>query len=209
VRRRGVYFAMITVAIAQMFYFVAVRWNSLTGGEDGLTGFMRTPLHIGWNVVPLDDFNFYYFTVFCFAVGCLVIRTILASPLGHCFVAVRENARRLRFLGISVERQLWISFAISGFITALAGGLYALLNNFTSPLDLYWTQSGNLVIIAVLGGMRQFWGPLLGAAIFVVAQDYVSTVTVNWMSFIGLIFVLAVLFFPKGLLGSLPRRARA
>jgi len=209
VRRRGVYFAMITIAIAQMFYFIAVRWNSLTGGEDGLSGFARTPLHFGSLAVPLNDVNFYYFTLFCFAVGCVAITGILNSPLGHGFVAVRENTRRLRFLGVSVERVLWIAFAISGFITALAGSLNALLNNFTSPLDLYWTLSGDLVIIAVLGGMRNFWGPLVGAIIFVVVQDYVSSLTVNWMSFIGLIFVLAVLFFPKGLLGWLPRRARA
>ncbi len=88
----------------------------------------------------------------------------------------------------------------------LAGALYALLNNFVDPRSLYWTQSGNFVIMAVLGGMRSFWGPLSGAAIYVVLQDYLSSQTVNWMSFIGMIFVLVVLFFPRGVLGMIRRK---
>ncbi|MGH7051891.1 MAG: branched-chain amino acid ABC transporter permease, partial [Acetobacteraceae bacterium] len=141
--------------------------------------------------------------------GCLVLTLLLRSPLGHSFVAVRENARRLEFLGVNVARLVWISFGISGFITALAGSLEGLLNNFTSPLELQWQLSGIFVIICVLGGMRNFWGPFVGAIIYVAVQDYVSSVTQNWMTVIGLIFVLAVLFFPRGLLGFLPRRRSA
>lgn len=207
VRRRGIYFAMITIAIGQMFYFVAVRWNSLTGGEDGLTGFERTNIHFGHAILNLHNSTiFYYFTLFFFAIGCAVVWTVLRSPLGHTFVAIRENQKRLRFLGVSVGFYLWIAFAISGFIAALAGALYALLNNFTSPEDLNWVLSGDFVIICVLGGMRTFWGPLVGSVIYVVVQDYLSSITVNWMSFIGAIFVLAVLFFPWGLLGFFQRR---
>ncbi len=207
VRRRGIYFAMITIAIGQMFYFIAVRWNSLTGGEDGLTGFSRTNLHLGDMVVNLHHpVTFYYFVLFFFAIGCAVVKTVLNSPLGHTFVAIRENQRRLRFLGLPIGMYIWIAFAISGFVAALAGALYALLNNFTSPEDLNWILSGDFVIICVLGGMRTFWGPLLGAVIYVVVQDYLSSVTVNWMSFIGAIFVLAVLFFPWGLLGFFQKR---
>ncbi len=117
---------------------------------------------------------------------------LLRSPLGRTLIAIRENERRARFLGIPVERHIWISFVISGFFVSLAGTLYALLSNFTDPRSLHWTLSGNFVIMAVLGGMRSFWGPLIGAAIFVVLQDYVSSHTENWMSFIGLFFVLVV-----------------
>ena len=137
------------------------------------------------------------------------MRQILASPLGHSFVAVRENSRRLEFLGVRTGMLVWLSFAISGFVTALAGSLSALLNNFTSPLDLHYTLSGTFVIICVLGGMRSFWGPFIGAAIYVVMQDYVSSITENWMSVIGLMFMAIVLFFPRGLLGFLPRRRSA
>jgi len=209
-RRRCIYFAMITIAIGQMFYFVAVRWNSVTGGEDGLAGFQRAPLGLpGGGVVPLSSTAFYYFVLACFAIGVFVLARILASPLGHSFVAVRENSRRLEFLGVRVGRLVWISFAISGFITALAGSLDAMLNNFTSPPDLDWTLSGIFVILCVLGGMRSFWGPFLGATIYVVMQNYVSSMTQNWMSVIGLMFMLVVLFFPRGLMGFVPRRRTA
>lgn len=202
VRRKGIYFAMITIAIGQMFYFIAVRWNSLTGGEDGLTGFSRTNIHFGHMVLNLHNpVLFYYFTLFFFAIGCAVVWSVLHSPLGHTFVGIRENQRRLRFLGLPIGMYIWIAFAISGFVAALAGSLYALLNNFTSPEDMNWVLSGDFVIICVLGGMRTFWGPLVGSVIYVVVQDYLSSITVNWMSFIGLIFILAVLFFPWGLLG--------
>jgi branched-chain amino acid transport system permease protein len=205
VRRSGIYFAMITIAIGQMFYFIAVRWNTVTGGEDGLTGFSRQPLHMAGHVIPLDDRAYYYFVLIFFALGTSLIAALLNSPLGHSWVALRENKRRARFLGLNAERYIWACFSLSGLITALAGTLEAYLNNFTSPQDLHWTLSGDLVIMVVLGGMRSFWGPLAGAAIFVVVQDYLSSITVNWMSFIGLIFVAVVLLFPRGLLGFLSR----
>ena len=132
---------------------------------------------------------------------------LLRSPFGRTLIAIRENERRARFLGIpgraahlAVVRDLRALFA------SLAGTLYALLNNFVDPRALRWDQSGNFVIMAVLGGMRSFWGPLIGAAIFVVLQDYVSSQTENWMSFIGLFFVLVVLFFPRGVLGIIKRK---
>ena len=112
------------------------------------------------------------------------------------------------FLGIPIEQHVWIAFSLSAFFTSVAGAMYALLNNFADPHDLRWDQSGDFVIMAVLGGMRSFWGPLIGAAIYVVLQDYLSSQTENWMSFIGLFFVLVVLFFPRGVLGRKGLRYR-
>jgi branched-chain amino acid transport system permease protein len=208
-RRRGIYFAMITIAIGQLFYFVMVRWNEVTGGEDGLAGFSRQPIDLGFTTVQLTALNFYYLVLLCFTIAVAVMWALLQSPLGHTWVAIRENRRRMEFLGIRVERYVWAAFAIAGFITAFAGTLNALLFNFTSPQDLHWILSGNFVIMIVLGGMRSFFGPLLGVVIFVVAQDYLSSVTGNWMTFIGMIFVLIVLLFPKGVLGIFNRRAEA
>jgi branched-chain amino acid transport system permease protein len=205
-RRRGIYFAMITIAVGQLFYFVMVRWNKVTGGEDGLAGFGRQDLHFGSLTVPLNGTNFYYLVLFCFTIGVAIMWAILQSPLGHTWVAIRENRRRMEFLGVRVEHYVWAAFAIAGFITAFAGTLNALLFNFTSPQDLHWILSGNFVIMIVLGGMHKFFGPLLGVIIFVVAQDYLSSVTGNWMTLIGLLFVLIVLLFPKGLLGMLTQR---
>jgi branched-chain amino acid transport system permease protein len=208
VRRRGVYFAMVTIAFGQVFYYIAFQWSSLTGGDDGLRGFSRQPLDFGWfSIDILSSANkFYYFVLFCFALVVGLMGFILRSPFGRTLIAIRENERRARFLGIPVERHIWIAFALSCFFIGFAGALYALTNNFADPRGLHYSQSGDFVMMAVMGGMRTFWGPLLGATVFVVLQDYLSSATVNWMSFVGALFVAVVLFFPRGLLGFRRKR---
>jgi len=190
-----------------MFYFIAVRWNSLTGGEDGLTGFSRQPIHLPGFTLPMGSVDFYYLILICFGICAVLLWTVLNAPLGHTFVAIRENHRRLTFLGVRTQRYIAISFAISGFVAALAGGLDALLDNFASPNLLNYGLSGDFLIIAVLGGMRNFWGPLVGAVIFVMVRDYVSSITNNWMTVIGLVFIGSVLFFPMGILGFFNRKS--
>lgn len=208
VKLRGIYFAMVTIAFGQMFYFIAFRWSSVTGGDDGLTGWKRLPIDLGFTQIDIlgNAEAFYYLVLLIFAVSVGVMSLILRSPFGRTLLSIRENERRARFLGIPVEMHIWIAFVISCFFASLAGTLYALLNNFVDPRTLHWTLSGNFVIMAVVGGMRSFWGPLIGAAIFVVLQDYVSSYTQNWMFFIGIFFVLIVLFFPRGVLGIIRRR---
>jgi len=211
VRRRGIYFAMVTIAFGQVFYYIAFQWSSLTGGDDGLRGFARQPLDLKVFHVDLlhNDVAFYYFVLICFVVAVALMAFILRSPFGRTMIAIRENERRARFLGIPIELHVWIAFTLSCFFMAFAGGLYALLNNFADPRMLHYSLSGDFVIMAVMGGMRAFWGPLLGAIVFVVLQDYISSVTVNWMSFIGILIVLIVLFFPRGVLGALRQRRTA
>ena len=114
-RRRGIYFAMITIAIGeQPFYFIVVRWNEMTGGEDGLAGFSRQDIHLGSWVYRLTEDNFYYLVLLCFTIAVVIMWTILQSPLGHTWVAIRENRRRIEFLGIRVERYVWAAFAVCG-----------------------------------------------------------------------------------------------
>jgi len=211
VRLRGVYFAMVTIAFGQVFYFIAFRWNSVTGGDDGLGGWRRQPIDFGFAQLDIlgNDKAFYYLVLALFAISVGAMAVLLRAPFGRTLLAIRENERRARFLGIPVEQHIWLSFVISCFFVSLAGTLFALLSNFTDPRALRWDQSGNFVIMAVLGGMRSFWGPLIGAAIFVVLQDYVSSHTENWMSFIGAFFMLVVLFFPRGILGIIKRRVSA
>ncbi len=208
VRRRGVYFAMVTIAFGQVFYYIAFQWSSLTGGDDGLRGFSRMPLDLG--VVTIDILSnanaFYYFVLACLALASGIMALILHAPFGRTMIAIRENERRARFLGIPVNRHIWIAFTLSCFFMGFAGALYALLNNFADPRGLHYSQSGDFVMMAVLGGMRSFWGPLLGAVVFVVLQDYLSSITINWMSFVGMMFVAIVLFFPRGLLGFIRQR---
>ncbi len=210
-KRRGIYFAMVTIAFQQIFYFIAYKWNGLTGGFDGLRGFTRANLDLGFTTINIinNDYAFYYFVLFVFAIAVGIMGLVLRSPFGRTLLAIRENERRARFLGINIERHIWLAFTLSAFFISIAGGLYALLNNFADPSSLYTDLSGELVIMCVLGGIRVFWGPLLGAALYVVLQDYISSHTVNWMFFVGLIFVVVVMFFPRGLLGMLRRRSEA
>jgi len=211
VRRRGVYFAMCTIAFGQVFYYIAFQWSSITGGDDGLRGFTRAPLSLGpWSIDILSNsIAFYYFVALVFAISAAAMAFVLESPFGHTLLAIRENERRARFLGIPTERHIWLAFTLSCLFISIAGALYALLNNFANPRMLDYNQSGEIVIMAVLGGMRSFWGPLLGAAVFVVLQDYLSSMTNNWMSFLGMIFMLIVLFFPRGVLGIFRRKEAA
>jgi branched-chain amino acid transport system permease protein len=211
IKLRGVYFAMVTIAFGQVFYFIAFRWNAVTGGDDGLTGWRRLPINFGFAELDIvqNDRAFYYFALAIFAVCVAAMAVLLNSPFGRSLIAIRENERRARFLGVPIEFHAWLSFVISCLFVSAAGGLYALLNNFIDPRALRVDLSGNLVIMAVLGGMRSFWGPLIGAAIFVALQDYVSSQTQNWMSVIGLVFVLVVRFFPRGVLGMLRTGAKA
>ena len=211
IKLRGVYFAMVTIAFGQVFYFIAFRWNAVTGGDDGLTGWRRLPINFGFAELDIvqNDRAFYYFALAIFAVCVATMAVLLNSPFGRSLIAIRENERRARFLGVPIEFHVWLSFVISCLFVSAAGGLYALLNNFIDPRALRVDLSGNLVIMAVLGGMRSFWGPLIGAAIFVALQDYVSSHTENWMTVIGLVFVLVVRFFPRGVLGMLRTGAKA
>jgi branched-chain amino acid transport system permease protein len=211
VRRRGVYFAMVTIAFGQVCFYIAYKWDDLTGGYDGLRGFARAPIYLG--PIQLDIANngtlFYFFLLLVFGLAIGLQALVLRSPFGRTMLAIRENERRARFLGLPIERHIWLSFSISCFFTALAGTLYALLNNFADPLGLNYIMSGNIVMITVMGGMRTFWGPLVGAVLFVMLQDYVSSMTTNWMFFVGMAFVLVVLFFPRGLMGILQKRNSA
>lgn len=211
VRRRGVYFAMVTIAFGQVCFYIAYKWDDFTGGYDGLRGFVRAPLDLGFAKIDITNNGtlFYFFVLLVFGLAVGLQALVLKSPFGRTMLAIRENERRARFLGLPVERHIWLSFSISCFFTGLAGSLYALLNNFADPLGLNYVMSGNIVMITVMGGMRTFWGPLVGAVLFVMLQDYVSSMTTNWMFFVGITFVLVVLVFPRGLMGMLQKRSGA
>jgi branched-chain amino acid transport system permease protein len=200
---------MCTIAFGQVFYFIAFQWNTVTGGDDGLTAWHRMPIDLGFTSIDIlnDNKAFYYLVFTMFAVAAGVMAWLLRSPFGRTLLAIRENERRARFLGIPVDRHIWMSWVISCCFASLAGSLYALLNDFVDPRALRWDQSGTFVIMTVLGGMRSFWGPLIGAAIFIELQDFLSSHTENWESFIGLFFVLVVLFFPRGVLGLIKRKS--
>ncbi|MEI2416326.1 branched-chain amino acid ABC transporter ATP-binding protein/permease [Orrella sp. JC864] len=197
-RRRGVYFSLLTLAFSALCFTVAFRWTSLTGGENGLGGITRPD----WLGLPLDDSRVFYavVAVLAFLVAALLLRLSL-SPFGKVLVAIRENEVRTRFLGYPVRAYKLLAFVISAGVTGLAGGLSVLSHRIASAESLSVPFSGELLAIVLIGGMRSFTGPILGALFFVLFREYLSMVTENWLLYFGLVFILFILFSPAGLAG--------
>jgi ABC-type branched-subunit amino acid transport system ATPase component/ABC-type branched-subunit amino acid transport system permease subunit len=197
-RRRGVYFSLLTLALSAMLYVVAFRWTSVTGGENGLGGIER-PTAVGFSFDPAPH---YYLLVA--AVG---LATVLAlwrfhrSPVGHVLIAIRENEQRARFIGYATDRYKLLAFVVSATLTGLAGSLLLYNNRMTSAEPISVAFSGELLAMVVIGGMRSFLGPALGALFFVIFRDYLSSLTENWLLYFGLLFVLFIVFSPSGLVG--------
>jgi branched-chain amino acid transport system permease protein len=208
-RKRGIYFALLTIAFSQLSYFVAFRWDSVTGGEDGLTGIDRMPLHIPglFSVDLVNPLNFYFFVYAFFVVCTLLIWMMVHSPFGRALDAIKQNEIRARCLGYNTARYKWAVFTVSGVFSGLAGSLNSLLINGAFYSTMHWTQSGNVVIMSLLGGgLTNFFGPVLGAVVFIVLRDLISTITEHWMLIYGLLFVFILIFMPEGILGILTKR---
>ena len=204
IKRRGIYFAMLTLAFAQLLFFVGFQWVDLTGGDNGLRNIPPVPLVLpGLSIDIYSPLRFYFFVLFFVVLALLALNRILQSPFGHVLQAVRENDRRARSCGYETSNVRWLAFTISGTISGLAGGLYALYLHFVGIDTLYWTTSGQVVMMTLLGGMGSFIGPFIGAGIFLFLEDVLSALTRNWMIFLGTIFILCVLFFPEGIWGTI------
>jgi branched-chain amino acid transport system permease protein len=203
-RRRGIYFAMLTLAFAQLLYFIGFHAAGWTGGDDGLRGIPSLPLAIGGLKWPIDTtLGFYYFAYLWVGLAVLALSRILDSPFGAVLQAIRENPNRAVACGYDIDRVKWLSFAFSALFAGLAGALDALRLTVVPVESLYWTTSGQVVIMTLLGGAGTFFGPFVGAAAFLVLEDRLSTVTESWPLFIGAIFMFFVLFLPKGIWGTL------
>lgn len=200
-KKRGIYFGLLTLAFGQMFFIVAMRWDEVTGGETGLTGLTRATIDLGFAAFDLNDqLTFYYFVLLVFFVSILVIWRILSSPFGAVLRGIKENELRVQYLGYPAYLYKWAAIAISGLFSGLAGGLFAYYQYATYPEFVFWVQSGNVVVATLIGGgLNSFFGPILGAAIFVGAEDLISSYTEHWMLFFGLLFISVVIFFPNGI----------
>lgn len=201
-RRRGLYFAMITLALAQMVYVVVHQATSVTGGANGLI----LPLGpgdaaIGPFEVLGDYWVFYGFSLLILAAVYLAVYRVTRSPFGRALVAIRESEDRARHLGYSVNRLLLITFVMSGLLGGLAGALHVSLFAFISPSLLFWTMSGEIVIITILGGIGTRGGPVVGAIVFTILSDTLSQMTNIWPIFFGAIFVVIVMLAPQGIYG--------
>jgi branched-chain amino acid transport system permease protein len=199
VRRTGIYFAMVTLAFAQLIYFVANQWRWLTGGENGLQGIPREAFGLDLT----DSFYFYYAALPLVLLGLLLAWRVVHSPFGRVMVAIRENPARARALGYPVDRYKVQVFVISAFLAGVAGGVYAVGHGFASLQEVYWTTSGKVVVMNILGGMGTLWGPVLGAGLIVVLEDYLATADIDAIGVVtGTIFVVTVLVFRRGIWGT-------
>jgi branched-chain amino acid transport system permease protein len=199
VRRTGIYFAMVTLAFAQMVYYVANEWRSLTGGENGLQGVPRELFGLDLS----DSYYFYYAALPVVAVGLFIAWRIVNSPFGRVLLAIRDNTARTRALGYSAGRYKMTAFVLSAFLAGLGGGLFAVGHGFVSLETLHWTTSGEGVIVVVLGGIGTLWGGVLGAGIVIWLKDLLSVAGFAEVGLVtGLIFIAVVLLFRRGIWGT-------
>ncbi|MBO4204934.1 branched-chain amino acid ABC transporter permease [Micromonospora echinofusca] len=199
VKRTGIYFAMVTLAFAQMVYFVANEWRSVTRGENGLQGVPRELFGLDLT----DEYYFYYAALPIVLAGLAAAWRIVHSPFGRVLVGIRDNPARARALGYPVHRYKLTAFVLSAFLAGLGGGLFAIGHRLVALDTLHWTTSGKAVIVVVLGGIGTLWGGLLGAAVLVRLEDWLSFSGFEAVGLVtGGIFVLVVLLFRRGLWGS-------
>jgi branched-chain amino acid transport system permease protein len=204
IRTRGIYFAMVTLALSQVIYYGAYQWVALTGGEDGLRGVRVPAVELGlFRINLLDPLEKYYFILFFVVIALALFSRILNSPFGAVLEAVRENEQRARACGYDVTRTRWLAMTLSGTFSGLAGALYAIHLSVVPIETLHYFTSATVVMMTLLGGMGTFFGPFLGAFTYLMLEDVITLITVHWQLFVGALFILLILFFPKGIWGSL------
>jgi branched-chain amino acid transport system permease protein len=200
IRRQGIYFAMVTLALAQMVFFFCLQ-AKFTGGEDGIQAIPRRPL---FGVIDITkDFTLYYVVLAIFAMGFLVIYRTIHSPFGQVLKAIRENEPRAISLGYAVDQFKLIAFVLSAALAGLAGATKAIVFQLASLTDVTWQMSGEVVLMTLVGGMGTVFGPIVGAGIIVAMQNYLSGFG-EWVLVIqGAIFVVTVLLFRRGIVGEI------
>ena len=205
IRRQGIYFAMITLALAQMFYFFCLR-AKFTGGEDGIQGIPRGKL---LGLVSLDNnYTLYFVVLAIFVFGFLAILRIVHSPFGHVLTAIRENEPRAISLGYKTEQYKLIAFVLSAALSGLAGGTKSIVFQLASLTDVYWTTSGEVILMVLLGGLGTVFGPVVGAVVIVFVESFLAQLG-GWVTVVqGGLFVVCVLAFRRGIIGELARVLR-
>jgi branched-chain amino acid transport system permease protein len=213
VRHTQIFFGILTLALSQVIYSLALKLYWVTGGSDGLR-VPRPALLLGLLSFSgprgFQQFitSYYYYVLAIFVVCVVLMWVIVHSPFGKTLQAIRDNEVRARFLGIRIRRFRWIAFLLSGTFTGLAGILWVPLNGLTTPDILYWTFSGEIVFTALLGGFRNFTGPIVGGLVFTYLKTYAVATTEYWQLLLGVVLVTLVLVLPTGIVGALANLAR-
>lgn len=198
VRIRGLfYFAVITLAFAQLVYILVFKWRTLTFGDDGIQGIPVPDL-----ISTTDTYIPFYFFSLTISLFCLyLLWRIVRSPFGLMLRSLRESPERAAFVGLQIENYRLIAFVLSAFFSGVAGVLFALMETSIAPNILFWNMSGEVILMGVLGGMNLFLGPAIGAFIMVLLNSFLTSYTEYWGMFLGITLILIVLFFPKGVGG--------
>jgi branched-chain amino acid transport system permease protein len=209
VRYVKIYFGMLTLAFGMLFYSFLYKFYALTGGDEGMR--VLRPMLLGRTLEHLDKIAFltgpfYYYALGVLAAAALVMRGLVTSPFGLSLRSIRENAAKAESLGIDVRRYRLAAFIIAAIFGAVGGVLLVVPTGLADPLLAYWTQSGNLVFMLLLGGFQHLLGPVLGAVVFILLEDTVRSLTTYWRFVFGAMLAAIVIFFPRGLMGLLDRR---
>ena len=199
VRLTKIYFAMLTLAFSQIVWVIVFKWNTLTGGDNGIIG-IDFPSYLDSKV------KFFYFVLIVFILVVIVLRRIVNSPFGRILITIRENPDRTEFIGINVKLFQLLAFVISGFFAAIAGGMFCMFNNSVFPDYLYWPISAEVLIMTLLGGKYNFFGPVIGAASLLYLRMLSTSYTEYWSLIMGIILCLLLFFFPNGIAGFVQDR---
>jgi branched-chain amino acid transport system permease protein len=210
VRLTRIYFAMLTLAFAQIVWAICFKWNEVTGGEQGMPEIPYPSFDWVDRVAAVLPFvggyrtsDYYYFTCLILVAGCLwILRRIVASPFGRMLTTIRENAERAEFIGVNVRRYELAAFVIAGIFAGLAGGLFGIFNRGVFPDFAYWTKSSEVLIMTLLGGMGTFLGPAVGAAALIWLNQQIVSYTEYWPLILGTILVILLFVFPGGIAGT-------
>ncbi len=208
--RRGIYYSLLTIAFGQVFWFIAIKSHAITGGEDGLLKIARLPVHLGVATIDLTgNVSLFYFVLVVFVAVTLLLWRLVHSPFGRILKAIKQNETRARFVGYEVWRYKAAVLVLSAGLSGLAGGLFAMAQASAFPDVMSLHYSGYIVMMTLVGGgLVTFWGPVLGALVFLLARDVIGAFTTGWMLWFGLLFVALVMYKPEGLGGLFLRRVR-
>ena len=204
-RTQGVYFIMITLAFAQMLYYLIISLKAY-GGDDGLSLAARSS--VGWGVDLPSDVHLYYLSLGALAMAMVFMVRLLNARFGHALQAIRENEVRMTALGFAVFRYKLAAFTLAGAVAGLAGVLFANLNGFVSPAMMQWSQSGMLMMMVILGGVGHLYGGVIGAIAFLLLEEFLSHYTMHWQLGLGAVLLGVVLFAPNGITSLLKHKAR-
>jgi branched-chain amino acid transport system permease protein len=212
VRSSRIYFSMLTLAFAQIVWAICFKWNSVTGGEQGLSN-VPYPDMSWMDALPLlgdlrSGDRYYLLVLVLTGIAFAILRRIVGSPFGRILMAIRENPERAEFVGVNVRRYQLAAFVVAGAFAGIAGALFGLFNRGVFPDFAHWSKSAEVLIMAILGGFGSFWGPAVGAAVLVLLNQQITSYTQYWPFVLGSILIVLLFVFPGGIVGTLRFGAR-